>query len=355
MATAVTTNTVRLVVYDISGGMARNLASSFLGFDLDYIPHTGVIIFGQEYFYGGGIQKMPHEQVIAMFGIQPCRREVLGKTEKTLEEFHLFLNSISSRFQPTTYDVFRNNCNHFSDEIVKFLLNGTGIPSEIVNLPERVLATPMGQMLAPIWSNMQQRMQEQFVPFNSAPTSSSFPPASSVSPNRTAAAAATTASAVPASIRALMDPTTPKHTLVESLKGLQEATSSNPKDSMVALDTLGKILRNIIANPMEEKYRRLSLQNEKFNSALGKYSEGVASLMAVGFIIEPSGTHIYMAADPAKWERLLMSEKIIVAARKKAIKMFLEHSKVTNVADAFKLVDKSDMVCQEVVQSMFAI
>ena len=50
--TAVTTNTVRLVVYDLSGGMARQLGASLLGMNLDCLPHTGVVVFGQEYFFG---------------------------------------------------------------------------------------------------------------------------------------------------------------------------------------------------------------------------------------------------------------------------------------------------------------
>ena len=49
---SVTTNTVRIVVYDLSGGMARQLSASLLGMHIDCLPHTGIIVFGQEYFFG---------------------------------------------------------------------------------------------------------------------------------------------------------------------------------------------------------------------------------------------------------------------------------------------------------------
>jgi len=338
--TSITTNTVRLVVYDISGGMARQLGSGLLGFDLDCVPHTGILVFGQEYFFGGGIQRMPHEDVIRQFGIAPMRREVLGMTEKSASDFHAYLDSISSRFTQSTYDVFRNNCNHFSDTAVRFLLNGTGIPAEIVNLPDRILATPMGQMLAPTWSSMQQQMQNQFVPFNTAaPLSTPL--------SRPAGAPV----AAPATSVRTIAVDQPKTTLVESIKGLNETCS--PKDTVVALDTLAKILKNIIGSPHEEKFRRLSLQNERFHAALGQHKHGLGCLVAVGFIVEPTGTHVLMTPDPAKWEKLLMSEKIISAARKKAIKTYVEKSNITSSEQAYGIVDRQDPLVQEVVKSMF--
>ena len=41
------------------------------------------------------------------------------------------------------YDLFKNNCNNFTDEAVNFL-TGLHIPSFITGLPEEVLNTPMG-------------------------------------------------------------------------------------------------------------------------------------------------------------------------------------------------------------------
>jgi thiol-disulfide isomerase/thioredoxin len=57
-----------------------------------------------------------------------------------------FLNDIAPRFAPEKYNLFTNNCNNFSNECATFL-TGTGIPNHIVNLPNEVLATPMGRQL----------------------------------------------------------------------------------------------------------------------------------------------------------------------------------------------------------------
>jgi len=49
---------VELYVYDLSQGMAKNLSMGFLGQQFDGIWHTGIVVFGNEYFYGGGVNKM---------------------------------------------------------------------------------------------------------------------------------------------------------------------------------------------------------------------------------------------------------------------------------------------------------
>ena len=47
---------VKLLVYDLSRGMASQMSEQFLGQRIDGIWHTGVEVFGNEYFFGGGIQ-----------------------------------------------------------------------------------------------------------------------------------------------------------------------------------------------------------------------------------------------------------------------------------------------------------
>lgn len=67
----------------------------------------------------------------------------MGETEVPEEVFTEFLRDISDRFSMDKYDLFKNNCNNFSDEVVQFL-TGKPIPSFITGLPEEVLNTPMG-------------------------------------------------------------------------------------------------------------------------------------------------------------------------------------------------------------------
>ena len=73
----------------------------------------------------------------------------LGETEVPEELFMELLQDIAPRFTASTYDVFKHNCNNFTDEVAKLVL-GEGIPSDIVDLPAEFLNTPMGKSIAPM-------------------------------------------------------------------------------------------------------------------------------------------------------------------------------------------------------------
>lgn len=70
---------VQLAVYDLSRGMAKQYLSGLLGISVEAIYHTGVRVYGYEYFYSDGIQKMrPHEvfplkQFVMAVGGKPIR------------------------------------------------------------------------------------------------------------------------------------------------------------------------------------------------------------------------------------------------------------------------------------------
>ena len=49
---------VRLAVYDISGGWARILSPLLFCRKIKLAPHTGLLVYGREYFWAGGIQKV---------------------------------------------------------------------------------------------------------------------------------------------------------------------------------------------------------------------------------------------------------------------------------------------------------
>ena len=67
------------------------------------------------------------------------------------------LRDLSPRFTQATYDVFKHNCNNFTDEVAMLVL-GEGIPKEIVDLPNDFLQTPLGQAIAPMMSGMQENL-----------------------------------------------------------------------------------------------------------------------------------------------------------------------------------------------------
>lgn len=166
--------------------MAKSMSQMFLGKQIDGIWHSGIVVYGFEYFYGGGIQKLPPTEVVSHFQMAPTQKIPLGTTQVTQELFEEFLRGVNDRFTPQTYDLFRHNCNNFADEVAKFLLD-TGIPRHIIDLPNEVLSTPMGQQLAPMITQMQNQMYAetgQANPFTAgaaAPDAGSFAGATSSS------------------------------------------------------------------------------------------------------------------------------------------------------------------------------
>jgi hypothetical protein len=150
---------VTLYVYDLSQGLARQMSPAFLGKTIDAIYHTGIVVFGYEYYYGGGIQAARPGNTAAG---SPMQRLELGRTTMSQQAFHDFLRAESHKFTPETYDLLAHNCNNFSSHCAKFLLNGNDIPAHITGLPGEVLATPLGAMLRPLLDGMQSRMRTSF-------------------------------------------------------------------------------------------------------------------------------------------------------------------------------------------------
>ncbi|KAM0256369.1 hypothetical protein ACHAQJ_005020 [Trichoderma viride] len=136
---------VHLLVYDLSRGLARQMSLGLLGFQLDAIYHTSIELQGREYVYDGGIIAIvPGTSHLG----QPLERLHLGKTDLPMDVIGDYLESIRSIFTIEAYDLFRHNCNNFTDAFSNFLL-GKGIPSHISQMPQAVLESPFGRMLMP--------------------------------------------------------------------------------------------------------------------------------------------------------------------------------------------------------------
>ncbi|KAH7152105.1 PUL domain-containing protein [Dactylonectria estremocensis] len=136
---------VHLLVYDLSGGMARQMSAGILGFQLDAIYHTSIEVNGREYVYDGGIIAIaPGSSHLG----QPMERMHLGTTNLPTDIIEEFLDSLRPIFTLEAYDLFRHNCNNFSDSFSNFLV-GKGIPDHIAKMPQAVLDSPMGRMLLP--------------------------------------------------------------------------------------------------------------------------------------------------------------------------------------------------------------
>ena len=57
---------VAVHVYDLSNGLARTMSMAVVGRQVDIIPHTGVVIFGKEWFFGGGVCVTPAGQAMGL-------------------------------------------------------------------------------------------------------------------------------------------------------------------------------------------------------------------------------------------------------------------------------------------------
>ncbi len=55
----------------------------------------------------------------------------------------------NDRYHGRRYDLFKHNCNNFSNEIATFLCNKT-IPRYILDLPNQVLSSPLAQLIKPM-------------------------------------------------------------------------------------------------------------------------------------------------------------------------------------------------------------
>ena len=142
--------TVELAIYDLTMGMAKQMAAPLAGLldgkTVEMVPHTGVRVFGREIVYAGGVLSQPIATVEAGMGRKPNTVERLGTTTKTEAEVQAFLRSISHEWTASNYDLWEHNCNNFSERVAQFL-TGSSIPRWILDFPREMRSTPLGLSL----------------------------------------------------------------------------------------------------------------------------------------------------------------------------------------------------------------
>jgi hypothetical protein len=138
---------VTLHLYDLSRGVARAISPWLLPEQLEGVWHTGLVVFGKEYYFGGDIfYDTPGE---TGFGT-PRITIALGATLRQQDELHAFIvDELKPIFKREAYDAARNNCNHFTDRVSMYLV-GKHIPEEVLRQPEIVMQTSVGRLLRPI-------------------------------------------------------------------------------------------------------------------------------------------------------------------------------------------------------------
>ncbi|KAI2471942.1 DUF862-domain-containing protein [Annulohypoxylon bovei var. microspora] len=148
---------VHLLVYDLSNGLAKQLSLGLLGFQLDAIYHTSIELESMEYVYDSGINVI--KPGTSHLG-PPLERIHLGKSELPMEIIVEYLESLKEIYTPQAYDLFRHNCNNFSNDFSTFLV-GKGIPDHIANMPNDVLDSPFGKMMQPQLARMVEERKAQ--------------------------------------------------------------------------------------------------------------------------------------------------------------------------------------------------
>ncbi|KAL5072316.1 hypothetical protein RYX36_011300 [Vicia faba] len=106
-----------LNVYDLSQGLARQLSMSFLGKAIEGIWHTGIVVYGNKYYYGDGIQHCPAGSI--PYGT-PLKVVDLGVTHVPKDVFEMYSQEISPRYLAETYSLLTHNFYNFSNEVGQF-------------------------------------------------------------------------------------------------------------------------------------------------------------------------------------------------------------------------------------------
>lgn len=137
---------VKLYVYDLSRGMARQMSMPLTGRQIDGIWHTSIVAWDREYFFGQGISVVYPG---ASHHGAPLETFDLGKTSTDRETFEgALLPDLRERFRAQDYNLLSWNCNNFTQEVAQ-ILTGSDIPAHIRSLPQDFLSTPFGRMLQP--------------------------------------------------------------------------------------------------------------------------------------------------------------------------------------------------------------
>mmetsp|Transcript_6033 Transcript_6033/g.11515 ORF Transcript_6033/g.11515 Transcript_6033/m.11515 type:complete len:693 (-) Transcript_6033:91-2169(-) len=138
---------VTLHMYDLSNGMGKTLAPWILGDELEKIWHTGLVVYGREYFFAS--DTVHDEPGKTSFG-EPTRAINLGYTLWRQDELHDFIiEELQPIFHRDTYDVVNNNCNHFADAVCMYLL-GRHLPDEVLQQTECLKKLNTVKVLRPI-------------------------------------------------------------------------------------------------------------------------------------------------------------------------------------------------------------
>jgi len=152
---------VQLAIYDLSNGIAKALSSQFLGphHSIEIVPHTSILAFGKEYYFGAsGVEQTDPHHFRSTRQLFPIQIQDLGHTAVSQEEFEGWCRKHveNGLYASHSYDLFLRNCNNFSHHAAtEGLRLKQAVPDWILDVPRRVLASPMGSLIRPMLEQMQ--------------------------------------------------------------------------------------------------------------------------------------------------------------------------------------------------------
>eukprot|EP00662_Eupelagonemidae_sp_cell21_P031241 gene31241-12863_t len=134
---------VHLHVYDLTKGWMKKLSKDLFGTQVDGLYHTGIAVYGREYFFEGGITSMTAGRT--RFGrpdAEHNERRRLGRTQIPQEQFEMWLRH-QERPKPEGggygrlgYHLVDKNCNHFTHDALR--------------LPLLMKTSSIGRLFAPV-------------------------------------------------------------------------------------------------------------------------------------------------------------------------------------------------------------
>ena len=101
-----------------------------------------------------------------------------------------------------------------------------------------------------------------------------------------------------------------------ALQTLKASCANDSSSYTTALKTLQKVIENIAANPMEEKYRKIKCSNAAFSKRLGGLPGGKEALLQCGFDLVTDAEDSAFVIQPSaeKWELLQTAKTVVDAA-----------------------------------------
>ncbi|EPR79549.1 PPPDE putative peptidase domain containing protein [Spraguea lophii 42_110] len=140
---------VLLRVYNLASPQTLFFCKT-LGLNFKGIWHSSIVVYDKEYFYSSGIRNT--QPGFSGYGMHVYEHD-MGETLIQHEIFIEYLESINGDYNVDTYHVLKNNCNHFIDDVIKFLLDKT-IPEYIHECLKIIEESPHREIIENIIKNV---------------------------------------------------------------------------------------------------------------------------------------------------------------------------------------------------------